>query len=208
MVYYSIGWDERAARLHPEWREIKPDGTYRGWGGENLTPAWKFMCLNSPYLDYCRDQLAELVDLFPEANGYWPDIVFGNECCCENCIRSMNKAGLDWQKDEDRRRFAYQTRERYFEVANAACRCRNPEMAVFHNSGHLPQGDRNVLRHFSHLEIESLPTGGWGYDDLPLFAVYARTLGKRYLGMTGKFHTMWVSSAATRRSTPFVSRTT
>jgi hypothetical protein len=62
---------------------------------------------------------------------------------------------------------------------------------VFHNSGHLPQGDRKVLRHYSHLEIESLPTGGWGYDHFPLSAAYARTLGKAYLGMTGKFHTMW-----------------
>ena len=40
-------------------------------------------------------------------------------------------------------------------------------MPVFHNSGHLTRGKRDILRFFSHLELESLPTGGWGYDDFP-----------------------------------------
>ena len=29
----------------------------------------------------------------------------------------------------------------------------------------------------THLELESLPTGGWGYDHFPLSARYAQTLG-------------------------------
>jgi hypothetical protein len=190
-IYYSIGWDERRAFLNPEWREVAPDGTLRCWGGNNLEAAWKFMCLNSDYLDYCCDQIRELADCFPEASGYWLDIIFMQECCCSNCIRSMEKKGLDWQNPEHRRREAYVRRERYFEASNAAARTRRKDMPVFHNSGHLPQGDRDVFRHFSHFEIESLPTGGWGYDHFPLSAAYARTIGKPYLGMTGKFHTMW-----------------
>ena len=43
----------------------------------------------------------------------------------------------------------------------------------------------------SHLELESLPTGGWGYDHFPLSALYAGTTGFDFLGMTGKFHTSW-----------------
>jgi hypothetical protein len=43
----------------------------------------------------------------------------------------------------------------------------------------------------SHLELESLPTGGWGYDHFPLSARYAQQLGLQVLGMTGKFHTTW-----------------
>ena len=190
-IYYSIGWDEHRAFLNPEWREVAPDGTLRCWGGNNLDAAWKFMCLNSDYLDYCCEQIRELADRFPEASGYWLDIIFMQECCCSNCIRSMEKKGLGWQNPEHRRREAYARRERYFEASNAAARTRRKDMPVFHNSGHLPQGDRDVFRHFSHFEIESLPTGGWGYDHFPLSAAYARTIGKPYLGMTGKFHTMW-----------------
>jgi hypothetical protein len=43
----------------------------------------------------------------------------------------------------------------------------------------------------THLELESLPTGGWGYDHFPMSAAYSRTLGMQFLGMTGKFHTSW-----------------
>jgi len=39
--------------------------------------------------------------------------------------------------------------------------------------------------------MESLPTGGWGYDHFPMSAKYVNSLGKDYLGMTGKFHTSW-----------------
>jgi hypothetical protein len=191
VIYYSIGWDERAAFLHAGWREIGPDGDFRCWGGRNLEPAWKSMCLNSPYLEYCCDQIRELALAFPNADGFWLDIIFMNECCCANCLSSMRSKGLDWEDPEHRRKEAYARRERYFEAANAAARIRRHDLPVFHNSGHLPQGDRKVLRSYSHLEIESLPTGGWGYDHFPLSAAYARTLGKAYLGMTGKFHTMW-----------------
>ena len=64
-------------------------------------------------------------------------------------------------------------------------------MPVFHNSGHLTPGFREILPFFSHLELESLPTGGWGYDHFPFLAKYAGNLGMDYLGMTGKFHSTW-----------------
>ena len=136
-------------------------------------------------------QFRALAELVPDADGYWLDIIQGNQCCCEHCISSMNEAGLDWQNEADRKIQAYRTRERYLVETNKAARSVRPDVPVFHNAGHLPQGDRHLLEHFSHLEIESLPTGGWGYDHFPLSAAYARTIGKQYLGMTGKFHTLW-----------------
>ena len=48
-----------------------------------------------------------------------------------------------------------------------------------------------MLEASSHLEVESLPTGGWGYMHFPITARYARTLGKDFLGMTGKFSETW-----------------
>lgn len=192
VIYFTCGWDERSARQHPEWRSIAPDGTfYCAGNGPSNDVHWKFLCFNTPYLDHMTAQIRELAQLFPDADGYWLDIIFGSECTCSHCIASMDAMGLDWEKAEDRRTHAYEVRDRYMRETNAAARSVNPSMPVFHNSGHLPQGDRELLAHYSHLEIESLPTGGWGYDHFPLSAAYARTLGKPYLGMTGKFHTMW-----------------
>ena len=42
-----------------------------------------------------------------------------------------------------------------------------------------------------HFELESLPSGEWGYLHFPVTARYARTLGLDCMGMTGKFHTEW-----------------
>jgi hypothetical protein len=44
---------------------------------------------------------------------------------------------------------------------------------------------------YTHFELESLPSGGWGYLDFPLKQRYVRTLGIEAMGMTGKFHTSW-----------------
>lgn len=66
-----------------------------------------------------------------------------------------------------------------------------PGLPVYHNNGHQQRGRRDLVQVNSHLELESLPTGGWGYDHFPLSARYAQTLGMEFLGMTGKFHTSW-----------------
>ena len=66
-----------------------------------------------------------------------------------------------------------------------------PGLPVFHNGGHIRRGRRDLAHCNTHLELESLPTGGWGYDHFPLSARYAQTIGMDYLGMTGKFHTSW-----------------
>jgi hypothetical protein len=50
---------------------------------------------------------------------------------------------------------------------------------------------RATLATYSHLELESLPSGGWGYMHFPLTMAFARNLGVESLGMTGKFLKSW-----------------
>ena len=64
-------------------------------------------------------------------------------------------------------------------------------MPLFFNFGHVRRGRRDILKYFSHLEIESLPTSFWGYEHFPVSARYVETLGIEFLGMTGKFHHIW-----------------
>ena len=52
-------------------------------------------------------------------------------------------------------------------------------------------GMRASLKNLTHLEIESLPSGMWGYSHFPFYVRYCRTLGKEVLGMTGRFHKSW-----------------
>ena len=66
---------------------------------------------------------------------------------------------------------------------------RFPSLRVFYNFGHINKAVVERYATYSHLEIESLPTGGWGYDHFPSSARYTATLGFDFLGQTGKFHT-------------------
>jgi len=190
-IYISAGVDNVMAEEHPEWREISIEGAYQGWTGPINRPGFKKMCFNSPYLDYLCDQIREAVQMFPEANGVFLDIIFQGECCCKWCLKGMEEQGLDANNQADRQKFAKQVLEKYYRETTAACRCNDPNMPVFHNSGHVTKGNREILKYFSHLELESLPTGGWGYDHFPLSAKYAAQTGLDYMGMTGKFHTTW-----------------
>ena len=62
---------------------------------------------------------------------------------------------------------------------------------IFYNAGHVGPGDRTAAAAYSHYELESLPSGGWGYLHFPVAQRYVRGMGKPTLGMTGKFHTSW-----------------
>jgi hypothetical protein len=190
-VYITAGVNSRVAEKHPEWREITADGCYGGWTQSPLAAGFKTLCFNTPYLDYLCELIEETVQHFPNADGIFLDIIHQGECCCEWCMRRMQQGGRDPRKQEDRRANAEEVLSEYYRRTTEAARRHAPEMPVFHNSGHISRGRRDILPYFSHLEIESLPTGGWGYDHFPVSAKYCTKLGLDVLGMTGKFHTTW-----------------
>ena len=188
-IYVTVGLDEVMATRHPEWLEISPEGKRRS----PLQPGFRKMCLNSPYLDYVWDQTAEVMDLYgDEVDGLFFDIISQGECCCDDCLAGMKRAGLNPEKSEDRQAFARQVLDNYRRRFGYGVLARKPDATVFHNSGHIAYTTRGTLDTYSHLELESLPsTGFWGYDHYPTTVRYARTLGLPTLGMTGKFHTWW-----------------
>ncbi len=190
-VYLTGGVNNVAAYDHPEWREISADGRLAGWTTSPLKPGFHTMCFNTPYLDHLCRMLEEAMIMFPDGNGIFIDIISQGQCCCRWCMDDMRKEGYDPECEADRKRFARRTLMKYYRKTTETVRGINPDMPIFHNSGHITIGDREILPYFSHLELESLPTGGWGYDHYPMSAAYCRTLGTDFLGMTGKFHTTW-----------------
>jgi hypothetical protein len=190
-IYLSAGVDNLASYEHPEWREVGPEGTYTGWARSPLQAGFHKLCFFSPYLDYLCRQIEEAARLFPEADGIFLDIVSQGPSCTRWALAFMVENGLDPENPADRDKAAKLGLKRYYEATTAACQVARPEMPVFHNSGHIERGSREILKYFSHLELESLPTGGWGYDHFPASAKYCAKLGLDFLGMTGKFHTTW-----------------
>lgn len=188
-VYISAGLDEKMARRHPEWLIRNEDETI-AWTPTFSQPGYHRFCFNTPYLDYLINQVEEVVENY-DADGIFLDIVGVIPCYCQYCIRDMREEGLDPYDRENAYRYAVKTYLNYTHRVREAVDKYKPGLPVFHNAGHIQCGRRDFAYANTHLELESLPTGGWGYDHFPLSAAYARTLDMDFLGMTGKFHGTW-----------------
>lgn len=190
-VYLTAGLNNVASAMHPQWREIDADGRFSGWASSPTQPGFHKMCFNSPYLDYLCELIGEAVKMFPEGDGIFLDIIRQGRCYCKYCMEKMRTAGINPENPDEHDKFTSEILMRYYRQTTAAAKQYDCNMRIFHNSSHIQSGQNDILPFFSHLELESLPTGGWGYDHFPLSAAYARNLGLDFLGMTGKFHTSW-----------------
>ncbi len=187
-IYISVGFDELQARTIPEWLEVTPEGRRDGPGP--FEPGWKKLCLNTPYVDYVMAQTQEVLDMF-EVDGLFFDIIHQGQCVCQYCLEDMLAENLAPELEAHRIHFAAMVLERFKRRMSGAVREQDTECSIFYNAGHVTPGIRATLDTYTHLELESLPSGGWGYDHFPFTVRYARNLGLDVLGMTGKFHKSW-----------------
>ncbi|WP_256758148.1 alpha-amylase family protein [Cohnella sp. WQ 127256] len=188
-VYLSAGLDEKAAREHPEWLTRNFEGKPL-WGNSFMEPGYHDLCMNSPYLDVLLAQIKEVVTRY-DADGIFLDIVGVRKCYCHNCVNDLRKENKDPRDIAAIIELGERTYANYTNRVRETIHSIKPGMGIFHNGGHIRRGRRDLAVMNTHLELESLPTGGWGYDHFPLSARYAQALGMDFLGMTGKFHTTW-----------------
>jgi len=199
-VYITVVWDELAFAEHPEWRQVTPEGDIAGPSTSPLQPGWENLCVNTAYADYVLAQAEEVLEKY-EPDGLFFDILlratrFGG-CVCPTCLKEMEAKGLDPTDAEQRSTFALEVERRFMSRAHELARACRPGLNVYFNSRlrmdfDPARGLRPESGYFSHFEIESLPGNPrWGYDHFPLFVRYFQTLGKKPVGMTGRFHTSW-----------------
>jgi hypothetical protein len=191
-VYSTATWDELAATNHPEWRTVAPEGGSPRFLTTPNGAGWAFLDYSTPYVDYLCAQVDEIMRRYPDGDGIFMDICFQLPSVSTYAQKRMEAAGLDWTSEQDRHTFTTQMVEEFFDRVLGAVRKHDPKMPIFFNSGHIRRGERShYLDHYTHLEVESLPTAGWGYDHFPLSARYVDKFPIPFLGMTGKFHYHW-----------------
>lgn len=188
-IYITVQWDHYTAEEHPEWIALDDQGHPIG------TPVYeagfyRHLCVNSPYRDFLKQHTKEVLELF-EADGLFFDIVQTKECSCRYCRAGMEAQGLEPARAADRLSYATRMMDDFKREMTAFVREYNADCTIFYNKGHVGVADRAAADAFTHFELESLPSGGWGYMHFPLAMRYARNLGPDCLGMTGKFHTSW-----------------
>lgn len=194
-IYVSVQWDDFTARQHPEWLALTSDGRIANIYGRPGTPPYeagfyRALCVNSPYLDFLKAHVEEIFEMLP-VDGLWFDIVTPVDDSSIWTRTAMLEEGLDPVDPAQRRAYAQTVIDQFKRDMADFVRRLDPACSIFFNSGHINPHVRPTLDAYTHLEIESLPGGEWGYAHFPLTARYTRTLGKEWLGMTGKFHTQW-----------------
>lgn len=188
-IYLSVQCDEYAANLHPEWVCRNPDGT--AVGPRPFQPGWQILDMSSPYADYLSEQIAEVVVKFRPVDGVFLDMCWDQPSVGKWAIEGMRRSSLDPESEADRATYARRVVLGYMERYNRLIEGINGSLPrVWYNSRpktNLP-GEVKFLR---HIEIEALPTGGWGYTYFPLNVRWARNFGLPYIGMTARFHKSW-----------------
>ncbi len=188
-IYTTIMWDHYSAEHHPEWVALDENGRQMG------TPPYeagfyRILCVNTPYRDFLKAHIRELLETFA-VDGFFLDIVWPVACSCHFCRQAMLEHGLDPSNREQHWQFALDSIDGFRREMSAFIWGINPECGIFYNGGHVGPQHRLTAEAYSHWEVESLPSGGWGYLNFPIVTRYARTLGLDVLSHTGKFHTAW-----------------
>ncbi len=190
-VYITVQIDYQAAKNHPEWLIRDKNGSHSG-PPFSEPGFWHCLCVNTTYYDYIEKMTDEIMDILGDKlDGLFYDIVSVRPCYCSACRKEMEAQGIDYGNEAEVEKFAKFTLDRFQENLSSHIRERKPDCTIFYNAGHIGPVNRVAKDTFSHYELESLPSGGWGYLHFPASARYARTLGKDCMGMTGKFHTSW-----------------
>ncbi|MEM1210936.1 MAG: alpha-amylase family protein [Planctomycetota bacterium] len=202
-IYCSIAWEERISREFPQWRSLNADGTYAtvGLSADNVTqqPArWKYNCLAHPeYHDYIEAYLNEILEGY-NVDGLFVDMVVQPVAGDFHEVCRRERADMGYGDDPASLiRYESDTQARFCERFSKQILGRHPDASVFFNSHNLAATDhrygwRARQAHQTHAEIESLPSGFWGYSHFPRLGRQAAGWGdKAFNGMTGRFQKMW-----------------
>lgn len=190
-VYITVQWDYHSATTRPEWLIRKQDGSHEG--GPFMEPGfYQSLCVNTGYADFLKEVTKEVCELLHgELDGLFFDIVGIRPCWCAACRKEMKEKGIDAADETQVQAFARMVLDRFKLDMTEFVRQYDKDCTIFYNAGHVGPCTRDSVDAFTHFELESLPSGGWGYLHFPVTARYARKLGLDCMGMTGKFHTSW-----------------
>lgn len=192
-IYMSVQCDEYAADAHPEWIALDPQLREVKWGESPYVAGWQILDMSSPYQEYLAEQVAEVIDRFAPLDGMFLDMTWDQPSASKWAKRAMLARGLDPAAEADRDLYArdvareYMTRFRDMiephladDVASGVWFNSRPKTAL-----------ADEVKYVRHVEVESLPTGGWGYAYFPYVARFVRQFGLPTLSHTGRFFKSW-----------------
>ncbi len=202
-IYVTVAWEEDSAQKHPEWRQLRADGTFGRIGnvdqGKPTFPGgwWFLNFLHPDYQDYIEALVRELLKDY-KVDGIFFDILFFDvgACWSEHSVKFREKHHLLGKDRVTQTRFESLAQVAFSQRFTKLIKGINKDATIFYNSPNPIFADSSAgvrTRHElqTHWELESLPSGFWGYQHFPRLARAFGTWGKPWLGMTGRFQKMW-----------------
>ncbi|HEX8524782.1 MAG TPA: beta-galactosidase trimerization domain-containing protein [Tepidisphaeraceae bacterium] len=190
-IYISVMCDEWAANQHKDWIAIQPDGKHVGRGPlENRGGAWQILDMSSPYQEFLAEQTREILEKFKPVDGIFFDMTWDQPSVSKWAIQSMEKEGLNPETEADRVKHSHLVALRYMKRFKEMVLKSSRGASVFFN-GRPVSNLREEMAFQTQTEIESLPTGGWGYMFFPKNVRFAKNFPLPFMGMTARFHKSW-----------------
>ncbi|MBF0245924.1 MAG: hypothetical protein HQL31_11755, partial [Planctomycetes bacterium] len=152
--------------------------------------SWKHLDPIGRYAQLIYDQTSEVCQNY-EVDGIFYDICHAGPSYSPACLAMMKERGFDPEKWEDAVAFNTLKWGEFEKNCNDIIKAKHPEATVFYNGISAISSPLELLANDTHFELEDLPTMWGGYDKFPPRAKYFERLGKKFLAMSGKFHTMW-----------------
>lgn len=202
VAYTTVAWEEDVAHRFPQWRQMKKDGTFANVetsaDGHTRQPAgWKFNnFLHPDYQDYFEAHLKEVLQY--DIDGFFIDIVFYHPQAGWDEQSLALRRAYGWMEDtpENLIHLEAEAQHRFCSRFTPLIAQYKPGASVFYNAPNplFVEGREGIAKKSywqTHYEIESLPSGMWGYYHFPRTARHLRHKGLHWSGMTGKFQKMW-----------------
>ncbi len=180
-AYVNAGIDHEHALRHREWCKVNKEGQVYQF--QRMGHWFRNPCLNTGYGDHLAGMVEEILTRYP-VDGIFLDCFDLSPCHGVECLDGMKARGLDPLNGDHAGQYTAIVTRRFMARIRALVKRIRPGIYLYFNG--LPYAEEPT-----HLELEILPTGGWGYDILPATIRYARTLRKPYFLMTGRFHASW-----------------
>ena len=183
-AYINAGISQDEGLKHRDWLVMQKDG--RIYEIVDGGAVGRQMCYNTAYGDHLVEMVKETIT-HCNVDGMFLDCFYAYPCYGHECIEAMRQEGVDINDDDQVADFNLRKQHKMAMRISEAARSVKPDVMLYFNGiGYEAQAEMG-----SYLELECLPTGGWGYDFLPFCARYLRTLGKPVLNMTARFHQSW-----------------
>jgi len=188
-IYISVQCDEYAANTHPEWVARKPDSGQVKGGGV-FDAQWQILDMSTPYQEFLAEQTREVLKLFHPVDGIFFDMCWDQPSTTKEFLAQVRKHGGDPQSDADRVKYSHTLALAYMKRFHRIVKDASPDATVYFNGRNLWNLPEEIAFQ-EQVEIEALPTGGWGYMFFPKNVRFARNFAKPFLGMTARFHKSW-----------------